>query len=250
MDLLDPNAVPSMLRLISAVTLFVALAGTSAATTAKAGPYDAPFSALYRVEADGFEVGELKRSLSRVKDGVYLLQSKMYTTGLAALFKPDTIVERSTWMLEEGGVKPLRYEYKYEGRGGKKVEELLFDWSEGTITSVRDKERSTLDILPGILEKQVYQLRLQADLAAGKKEISYEVADRGDIRTYRFRVLGEETLDTDIGKLRTVKVERLSHSKERKTYIWCAIEHDYQLVQLVQEDDGHTFSSHIEKLDT
>lgn len=239
-----------MHRIISAVTLFLALAGTTAATTVEADPYGTPFSALYRVEADGFTVGELKRSLRRVEDGIFLLQSKMYTTGIAALFKPDTVVERSTWMLEEGSVRPLRYEYQYEGRGGEKLEKLIFNWSEGTITSVRDKERTVLNILPGILEKQVYQLRLQADLAAGKREISYEVADRGDIRTYRFRVIGEETIDTDIGKLRTLKVERLSNSKERKTYLWCAIEHDYQLVRLVQEDDGHTFASHIEKLGT
>lgn len=239
-----------MLKTISALALSSLLAGMTIATPARAAPYDAPFSALYRVEADGFEIGELKRSLRRVDDGTYVLQTRMYTTGLAALFKPDTIVERSTWKLEEGNLLPLEYRYEYEGRGDDKLETLTFDWSDGTITSLDDGEVTLLEILPGILEKQVYQLALQQDLAAGKREISYQVADRGDIRTYRFRVVGEEVLETDIGALRTLKVERLSNSKERKTFIWCAIEHDYQLVRLVQEDDGHTFGSYIEKLET
>lgn len=239
-----------MLKIISALTLAILLTGITVPTPARAAPYDAPFSALYRVEADGFEIGELKRSLRRVGDGTYLLQTKMYTTGLAALFKPDTIVERSTWKLEEGNLLPLEYRYEYEGRGDDKLETLTFDWSDGTITSLDDGEVALLEILPGILEKQVYQLVLQQDLAAGKREISYQVADRGDIRTYRFRVVGEEVLETDIGALRTLKVERLSNSKERKTFIWCAIEHDFQLVRLLQEDDGHTFGSYIEELET
>lgn len=249
MESLCPNATGFMLKIISALALAMLLAGMTVMPV-RAAPYDAPFSALYRVEADGFEIGELKRSLRRIGDDTYLLQTKMYTTGLAALFKPDTVIERSTWKLKDGALLPLEYRYEYEGRGKDKLETLTFDWSKGTVTSLDEGKVAVLDTVPGMLEKQVYQLVLQQDLAAGKKEISYQVADRGDIRTYRFRVVGEEVLETDIGPLRTLKVERLSNSKERKTFIWCAIEYDYQLVRLVQEDDGHTFASYIEKLDT
>jgi len=239
-----------MHKVITTVAMALTLASGASAAADEIRPYSRPFSATYGVEMDGFSVGELKRSF-RVRDnGTYVLKSKMYTTGLAALFKEDTVVERSTGKLSDGGVKPFEYYYRHEGRGGEHIERLIFDWSEGTIKSVRDEETNTLEIIPGVLEKQIYQLVLRKDLAAGKKAMNYEVADRGDIRTYRFRVRGEETIETELGELRAIKVERLSHSKERKTFIWCSIEHDYQLVRLIQEDDGHTIASHIEKLDS
>jgi hypothetical protein len=44
----------------------------------------------------------------------------------------------------------------------------------------------------GMLDKSTYQLALQHDVAAGKKSMSYQVVDDGEVDTYDFRVLGTE----------------------------------------------------------
>ena len=204
-----------------------------------------PFQAHYQVQVDGFNVGKLDRSLRHADDGSFVLESALYTTGLAAFFKKDRTTERSIWQLDHGHIVPMEYRFSHQGRGKDVVEALHFDWDQHRVTSLRDGKETEVPITDGTLDKMNYQIRLRSDLAAGKKDIDYTVADRGDIRTYRFRVLGEEQLDTKLGKLRTLKVERLSNNEKRKTVMWHAVDRDYLIVRLEQDDGSHTFASYI-----
>ena len=48
----------------------------------------------------------------------------------------------------------------------------------------------------------------------------------------------EETLDTELGKLRTIKVSLAHDNDQRETYIWFAIDWDYLLVRFEQFEKG------------
>ena len=97
----------------------------------------------------------------------------------------------------------------------------------------------------GILDKSSYQLALQKDVATGEDSLSYIVLDGDDLDTYDFRRLGDEVIETPLGTLNTVKVERVRDPGEsqRKTTLWFAKDWGYLLVQLNQvERDGKEYT--------
>ncbi|MGH8511301.1 MAG: DUF3108 domain-containing protein [Gammaproteobacteria bacterium] len=72
------------------------------------------------------------------------------------------------------------------------------------------------------------------DLAAGKRSFAYQIVDGGEIKHYRFTYLGEEVVDTPLGKIRAVRLERRKekNNSKRSTTFWCAIRWRYLPVRV------------------
>ena len=209
-------------------------------------PLLSAYSASYRVEANGWKVGELTQTLSGTAETGFLFKSHMYTTGWASWFKPDELRETSRFAIDEEVLVPESYEYRYSGRNDDVVEKLDFDWQRKQVASLRDGKVTEVVVKKGVLEKQLYQIYLRMLLRkqAMEGELTLDVVDRGSVDPYRFRLVGEEQLDTELGSLRTVRIERL-FSPTKVTSFWLAIERDYLLVQLEQHDDGDIYGSYI-----
>ena len=60
------------------------------------------------------------------------------------------------------------------------------------------------------------------DLKAGKKPLHYMVADGGKTKNYNFEMIGEEIINTPLGKLETIKLVRFKPNSLRKSTLWCA----------------------------
>lgn len=224
------------MKIVSAI---FALLLSAAAVSASAAPLLEPYTAEYTVHLNGFKIGELTRKLEPGANGTWVLENTMYTTGLASVFKKDRVTETSVWKPGEENPIPLTYKAHYTGRSKDVTEGLTFDWDRGIVTSLRDGKETAVPLHKGVLDKLMYQIVLRHDLARGRKDISYEVADRGKIENYEFEVLGKEKLVTVLGELDTIKV------RKGTTTFWCAVELDYLLVQLVQEEDSHKVASYI-----
>ena len=89
-----------------------------------------------------------------------------------------------------------------------------------------------MHISPTTQDKLLYQLTMMLDLKAGRKKLQYEIADGGTLKDYEFNVIGEEEIDTPMGKLHTVKLERVNDV--RHTTIWCAESLEYLPVRIEQ----------------
>jgi hypothetical protein len=86
-------------------------------------------------------------------------------------------------------------------------------------------------------------LALQQD----KKDVTFNVADGGKLKEYRFKVVGQETLEVPAGTFATVKVTKLRNNKKRQTYVWCAPELNYLPVRIWQrETDDSVYTSDLE----
>jgi hypothetical protein len=210
----------------------------------KAAPaplYPAPplFNADYTVHADGFKVGEMSRSLKALGNDTYLIETRLHTTGVVSLFKPDEYVERSVLRVTTRGYQPLEFSSRYTGRSKDVVESMRFDWETLRGRSLRDNQEREFALTPGVLDKLMYQVAMQYDLGRGATEFRYRVADRGKIQRYNMDVVGEETLDTALGKQRTIKVQKGT------TMIWCAVDLQYVPVKLEQDENGHLLTSYI-----
>jgi hypothetical protein len=96
-----------------------------------------------------------------------------------------------------------------------------------------------------MLDKSTYQLALQRDVAAGKKSMSYNVVEGTDVDTYDFRVIGPEKVQTKVGSIDAIKVERVRDPTQSKriTQMWFAKDQGGILVALRQvETDGKEYN--------
>lgn len=149
--------------------------------------------------------------------------------------------ETSSFTLSNGYIQPSSYVFNQVGIKPKEVS-LLFDWKKMFAKgSIKDKKRTKdlyFDLKQGMLDSLSTQLALQMDIARGKKQMSYKVIEGDEIEAYNFKVMGSETVDTPVGKLSAIKVERVRQANsKRQDYIWFAKDWNYTVVKL----------SHLEK---
>lgn len=205
------------------------------------------FQATYTVVSEGSVSmkGESIRSLSQNEQQQWLLQSQA-----SALFA--SIKESSLFSVDQNQITPHQYTYNRKVLGKTRKANLSFDWQSQTVTNDVENKPWTMEIQPGVLDKLSYQLQLQADVAAGKKEFTYAVADGGHLKTYNFAVAGEETIETPAGNFKSIRVERVyKDNKDRQTLIWFAPALDFQLVKLLrQEKKDKTYSLLLKKTDS
>lgn len=198
------------------------------------------FNAQYTVNKGGIPIGEMTRTLSKQAGGQYSYESVTVASGLLSLLVREKIVERSVWDYKDGAIRALEYHYEKSGGKTPKKTQLIFDWDQRLVKNALDGETRAMPVPMGLTDILLYQLVLMTDLKDGKKPLEYPIADKHKFKTYRFEIVGEETLDTPLGKLKTVKVQRVPGPDKKTTLIWCAPSLDYLPVRIEQDeqDDG------------
>ena len=91
-----------------------------------------------------------------------------------------------------------------------------------------------------------HKIQSRRDLHSGARALSYKVMKRGKLRTYDYDIIGEEIIDTALGKLTATKIQRVVNSdKNRNTVVWLANDWDYLIVKLAHTDNGDTNTLNI-----
>ena len=230
------------------IGLAVLLVGWSLAEAPAA--YSAPdiplplFNAEYSLKRNGVTLGTSTRSLSAAPDGVFVYASSTQAAGLIAWFVKDHIDEHSKWSFDGGRIRPIEYVYHRHGGSKTRLVKLNFDWQHLTVTNIIEDDHWRMEIPPDAQDKLVYQLAIMYDLMNGKKKLEYKIADGGKLKDYSFAIAGEEVLNTALGKLKTVRLQRIGD--RRDTTVWCAPQLSYLPVRLEQQDtDGSELTMQI-----
>ena len=105
------------------------------------------------------------------------------------------------------------------------------------MNSIVNGKKSTLELKPGMTDKLLYQLDIMHNLEMGRYPASYTVVDGTKIKTYNFEYLGEEFLETPIGRLNTVKIIRQKPGEKENLILWCAGELHFLPVKVETTDD-------------
>lgn len=214
------------------------LLGSASALAAEAPK---TFDNEYRAKLYGFNITVTNR-LTKTKDGKYDL-----------LFKADSMIGSITeqshmqWNQAQQTITPLTYTYARRGLGKNRDAKLSFDWQAKTVTNNVQKISWEMDIAQKVQDKLSYQLQMQQDLINGHKNFEYQIADGGHLKKYMFTTVGEELLETPLGKVNTVKIKRSREDNDRVTYAWLAKDWNYLLVRLQQEEKGDVYTIYIHK---
>jgi len=204
------------------------------------------FEASYQLKRGNLTIGTSTISLVNKADNEYQYESRSWPTTWVSWFLKDKLYETSSGHLDETGLHPLRYHYRRTG--GKKEREaiLSFDWNALTVENHVENSHWKMSIPSGTLDKLASQLGMMLALGRGETDITFNIADGGKLKEYRFRVLGRETLELPAGRFDTVKITKLRDNKRRETYIWCAPELNYLPVRIWQrEKDEAVYQSDL-----
>lgn len=207
------------------------------------------FRAIYKADFKGIPINAKGiRELRRVDGNRYLLKSS--AENFLASVTEQTLFR---WQ-EDGSVIPAEYQYHRSGLGRNRDAILTFDWDENRVLNDVQSKPWRMDIPDGTMDKLLYQFKLRVDLRDAWRngrdwpELSYQIADGGTLKEYRFSVLGEDRTETPVGTFNTIKAIRDRDDDDRESIFWLAPEYDFLLIRFRQiEDDGDGFELILEE---
>ncbi len=239
-----------MLRRAAHSTATVALLWLMWGAQVIAAPLPAAFRADFELYSGDLQVGETTWTLESIDDDRRLYRSLSNATGLASLFSPRKVLEQSEWREKDGVLLPLSYSYNRSSGSRKRHLEISFDWKQGIASHTIRGDTWHMPVQKGTVDKLSYLLLLMRDLADGKREMHYPIADGGRLKRYHFKVIGEEILETTLGPLQTLKIRRIRNNNKRDTVVWCAIRYGYFPIQIGhREKDGTRVVLRIKSLE-
>jgi hypothetical protein len=190
------------------------------------------YEATYLAQALGLSATAY-RVQTLAGENTYRLENRLTLALLGATV--GTVTESSEFRWDGTQIEPLLYVYSQTGLG-RREEAIAFDWSALSALSTLDGETWTLPLQEGVQDKLSYSQSIGYDLGVrGLTEITYRVADGDEVEEQVYRVSAQEVLETPLGALNTVKIERIrSGDSQRRTTVWLAVDWHYLLVQLEQ----------------
>jgi len=217
----------------------------SSISTADIRPFEATYTSTWDL---GISLsGKAHRSLIQNDDG-----SLRLTTNASAMVA--SLNESSLFNYQDNQIIPLHYTYLRKILNKTRTVEVAFDWPNHKVTNTAQGSDWTMAIVPHTQDKQSVQMRLQLDLAstytATGQAFSYDVADGGQLKTYKFVADGTDKVDTPLGQFQAVRVKRdRGEDTSRQTWIWFAPEIDFTIVKILQQEaDGKRYQLNLKTL--
>jgi hypothetical protein len=229
------NIYTQVLKRLAIVVFGLGLAYVACAET------PTPFESSYTAKLYGMTVNVNSR-LIKMENDTYQIQFDV-----DSFFGSITEMSQFSWNAQGAYIMPVHYHYKRTGLNKNREQNLVFDWAKNEVRNAKFKSIVALDPSKHIQDKLSYQLQLRQDLIAGKKVLDYVISDGGKLKEYVFTRVGEETLDTPLGKVATIKVQRTQTQDKREIFAWFAKDFQYLLVRLQQEENGSAYTIYISK---
>ena len=191
------------------------------------------FSAHYDATVQGIPVSAT-RTYEALDNGIMRFHLKASSS--LALASIEENVE-FTW--DAGIIRPIHFRHLRKVLGKKEEKQLRFDWEKNQALSIRKNKTSTIDLVDSTLDRLSFQLQLQHDLLNDITTNNYRIINKKRIKQYHFKILKEETLTTQVGEIKTLKIKVDRASPKRLTYFWVAPDWHNLLVRLEQFEEGN-----------
>jgi hypothetical protein len=202
-----------------------------------------PFAADYDVLENGKRIGSAKLDLIRSGPDRWTFSTVTEGEGGVAGLLGARISERSELQLDaDGQLRTVDYRYNQEVAWRDRTRSLVIDPKTGAAQE-QDRKRSwTYPTSGPVLDRHAVVLAVSLDLSESGHPQSHAVAHKGEVDDWTFDELGEERVQTDLGDLPAIKLERVRQNKERSTISWHAASWKYLPVVIEQvEPDGKRY---------
>jgi hypothetical protein len=203
------------------------------------------YRATYNLKWHSVPVGTSLHTVQSVGPGVF--SAEALSTPILMLL-PFRSSEKSRFKIYRHSIRPLFYEYQWQEKKKKKKGEIWFDWQRKKIHETTETHpTNTFALQDAVLDKISLYFQLQSDLKHHKTALDYTVIEPEKIKSYHFKIVGEENLPTPLGVLKTVIVEHVSTNQKKSTRIWFAKDRDFLIVKLQQKKQGKLIAESLIK---
>jgi hypothetical protein len=196
-----------------------------------------PFVATYTIAWHGVSAGSSTLELRQTAPQLYLYTSTDEAYGVFRLAFPHPLRQSSRLRIAAGEVEPLAFQAA--GAGNEVMAQ--FDWQAGQVTGMAKGKLLDLKLQPGTQDPLSVQiaimLRLQAQDAAPD---AFWMLNTDEIDRFQYVRHEEATLDTPLGKLRTILYTSHKPGSDKTTYLWLAPALDYMPARAEQHVKGST----------
>jgi len=170
----------------------------------------------------------------------YAYQTRVEANGLATLKFPGIANDQGRFKLDCRGIVPVENQ---RDDGSEKLDEdvfTAFDADNHKATVNYQGETLNFDLPPGTVDPQILSLAVMLDMQQGLTLGTYTALDRTKIKTYPFKAVGEEELETKVGKVSTLVLQEGLETDIRTRKVWVAPELDYLPVKIQYKRRGKT----------
>jgi hypothetical protein len=178
---------------------------------------------VYRGD-QGMSVGRTTHKWRAAKNQ-YLLTSNTEATGLFSLFFGGRYLLTSRGELSANGLKPISF-WIQRGQSNDRTEFAEFDWEAKSLQYGKYDERRNVALVEGTQDQLsvFYQLALTAP-HSGRFKLALTTGRK--FNQYEYQAIGEETIETPLGLLKTQHLARVVQEAGSNADIWLAIDHHY-----------------------
>lgn len=175
------------------------------------------YAATYKVHYGQLPVGKVTRH--------FAMKNQNYNLTLTS----EVLVPLYRYTLEQKSSGNWEQTTPTPGCFSEQMNEQLhsFCFTNKNLEKLYDKYKSKISNQTIIYDELSYQLAMQSDISAGKTKLSYWILRKQKLRNFQFQVLGQEVIDTPIGKMNTIKILRTHSNKPKTTTLWLSSKYNY-----------------------
>ncbi len=219
------------------LTAAVLLAAAAAQAAPPGRPREpVPFVATYTVAWHGINAGTSTLALTRTSPQRYLYTSTDTAWGIFRMVFPHPARQSSRLRVTAGEVEPLAF----EASGIGNTVTARFDWKSGHVTGMAKGKPLDLKLEPGTQDPLSVQIAIMLKLRAGNAPNSFWMLNTDEVERFRYVRHEETTLDTPLGKLRTILYTSQAPGSDKTTWLWLAPALDYMPARAEQRVNGST----------
>ena len=229
-------ALAAALLAAAATVHAAAAAGASTQQTTPPSRQPVPFVATYTITWHGVTAGTSTLALRETAPQLYLYTSTDKAYGIFRVAFPHPLQQSSRFRISGGEVAPVAFQ---AGGGGNDVV-AQFDWKAGQVTGMAKGKLLGLTLQPGTQDPLSVQIAIMLKLEAQDAPTSFWMLNTDEIDRFQYVRHGESTLDTPLGKLRTILFTSHQPGSSKTTYLWLAPALDYMPARAEQHVKGST----------
>lgn len=226
--------------ILSLCCVFLGYAQAALAAQVSLPLYTVEYTASYRFGILTFTADTDTSMTWDDETGEYIYNTRFEANGLASLKFPGIANDRGRFKLDCRGIVPVE---NLRDDGSEKLDEDLvtkFDTSGTKAKVLYRGENLEFDLPPGTVDPQILSLAVMLDMQQGLPVGTYLALDRNKVKPYPFKAMGEEILDTEIGRHATLVLQEGKDTDSRTRKIWVSPELGYLPLKIEYRKKGKT----------
>jgi hypothetical protein len=165
------------------------------------------------------------------KNGGYTLTSITHGTGIFSLIQPGNLVQISQGKITPFGLAPDDFWIQRGRATPDKTTAAHFDYARNTVTITKDNNAYSVPLKDNAQDilSVIFQLVVRSPFS---EDMLLHVTSGKSLKPYHAIVIGEERIDTALGEINTLHLQRPAEEGEDAIDMWLATDYNFAPVKI------------------